>query len=466
MGAMYNMRAGGDATRFGNPVTKQKHRSEWRRDFGRVVHSAAWRRLQGKTQLFPGHESDFFRNRLTHSLEVAQIAKSVAIRLNATEKFLKGRGRGLDLDLVEVACLCHDIGHPPFGHNGEEELDRLMVRDGGFEGNAQTLRILARLEKRDKTCPDPTGIDDNGKDRRHGLNLTARTLASVLKYDVAIRHDRHRWTKVKKGYYEYDRSLVEQIKQCVGGAPGVPFKTIECNIMDLADDIAYSTYDVEDALKAGFVTPVSVLGADRELLEIVAENVSKELGGKLTADEVADELLGVFESAFHYSGDRTVDPVGVVAGHAHRTAEEISQNGYHRTGFTSQLVGEAIEAVELAPNNQYPYLSKVRLSDDIWRRTEVLKKFVFEKLIRSPRMKLAAFRGREIVRTIFEALDDADATAYELLPHDFRALYSRSEPAHRKRIICDFIAGMTDRYAIEFYGRLRSERPETIFKPL
>ncbi|MBX9710448.1 MAG: dNTP triphosphohydrolase [Xanthobacteraceae bacterium] len=121
-------------------------RSPFRRDIARLIHSPSFRRLQGKTQVFPGNDSDFFRNRLSHSLEVAQVAKSLAIRLNANSAHFKNYK--IDPDLVEFAALAHDLGHPPFGHNGEEALDEMMVNYGGFEGNAQTLHILARIEKK------------------------------------------------------------------------------------------------------------------------------------------------------------------------------------------------------------------------------------------------------------------------------------------------------------------------------
>jgi dGTPase len=170
------------------PQSGSPYRSDFRRDYARLVHSPAFRRLQGKTQLFPGLESDFFRNRLTHSLEVAQIAKSIALKLNDSEECL--RNTPINPDVVEFAALSHDLGHPPFGHNGEHALDEGMKGFGGFEGNAQTLRILARLEKK-RLRPDcPTnGLDVGiiaGCDYRRGLNLTARTLASVLKYDCEI----------------------------------------------------------------------------------------------------------------------------------------------------------------------------------------------------------------------------------------------------------------------------------------
>lgn len=165
----------------------ERYRSVFRRDFARIVHAPAFRRLQRKTQLFPGDESDFFRNRLTHSLEVAQIAKSIAIRLNhlVVEEFGEDVGE-IDTDLVELVSFAHDLGHPPFGHTGEYALQEKMFEAGGFEGNAQTLRILARLEKR-QTIQAGHTTDfvefADGKDLRAGLNLCFRSLAAVLKYD-------------------------------------------------------------------------------------------------------------------------------------------------------------------------------------------------------------------------------------------------------------------------------------------
>jgi dGTPase len=246
-------------------------RSEWRKDYGRIIHSPSLRRLQGKTQLFPNNENDFYRNRLTHSLEVAQIAKSIAMKIN--HEHLSGL-QGLDLDIVELAALAHDLGHPPFGHNGETSLDECMRDvDGGFEGNAQTFRILARLEKKVTKTKNDLGEGIavlNGKDNRCGLNLTARSLAAILKYDKKIparNADREaKQNKVFKGYYECDLDIVVAIKQSVLGIDikeieerRIKFKTIECQIMDIADDIAYSTYDLEDAFKAGFLNPLKLV---------------------------------------------------------------------------------------------------------------------------------------------------------------------------------------------------------------
>jgi dGTPase len=182
----------------------EDYRSPFRRDYARVVHTPAFRRLQRKTQLFPGDESDFFRNRMTHSLEVAQIAKSIAIRLNYLIRNQYGDDAGaIDTDLVELVSLAHDLGHPPFGHTGEYALQEKMYTVGGFEGNAQTLRILSKLEKRqtlqNDSIPDFTEFA-NGHDLRAGLNLCFRSLAAVLKYDnqIPLIAD---GPKLTKGYY-------------------------------------------------------------------------------------------------------------------------------------------------------------------------------------------------------------------------------------------------------------------------
>ena len=175
------------------------HRSAFRRDYARLLHSPAFRRLQGKTQLFPSVEHDFFRNRLTHSLEVAQVAKSIALRLNHYDRYFQEHP--IDTDLVETAALAHDLGHPPFGHNGERALDDCMKDRGGFEGNAQSLRILATLSKKEPQASPEVG-----------LNLTHRTLAAILKYDKPIPIVRKDDEDIVKGYYHSEKKLVKRIK--------------------------------------------------------------------------------------------------------------------------------------------------------------------------------------------------------------------------------------------------------------
>ena len=467
---LYN---GRDRCREFNLEETSCYRTSFRRDYARVLHSPAFRRLQGKTQLFPGWESDFFRNRLTHSLEVAQIAKSIALRLNKTHPYFQESS--IDLDLVETAALAHDLGHPPFGHNGEKALNRCMKRHGGFEGNAQTLRILSRLEKRHEDSEDVPWT--NGADARVGLNLTHRSLAAVLKYDKKIpsllMHD----TQVK-GYYRTESELVKKIKKSVLGDQSRTrersFKTIECQIMDIADDIAYSTYDLEDALKAGFITPMKMIWAisDERILkrlcdkpELRALKLDKDTIQSTVVDLWIDqglvdlESLEVGEASL---GDKVERALMVAK--VDQASRELSTDGAIRTTFTSELIRSCVESVEVSDIDKVPALSRIELEPLAKNRVEILKHLTYELIIQSPLMKTTEYRGAGIVTEIFEAL--AGRGGERLLPDDYQALLERSDDCLRKRTICDFVAGMTDRYALEFYARLKSESPQTIFKPL
>jgi dGTPase len=430
-------------------------RSAFRRDFARLLHSPAFRRLQGKTQLFAGIESDFFRNRLTHSLEVAQIAKSIALRLN-TEGPLTSRGWQIDLDLVEFAGLAHDLGHPPFGHTGEHALDELMRDDGGFEGNAQTLRILARLEKK----LDKPGLQLNegnpvwysgGKDSSVGLNLSARSYASVLKYDKLIPGAFG--GGFQKGYYESESEVVEWIRQAVLPAGQGKLKTLECQVMDIADDIAYSTYDIEDAFKGGLLTVLDLLHPPDGIVTLVADRASAELGRAVSQGDVKDsvrDLLGPIASG----------EVGAV----HGSARLYADSGFFRTKLTSNLVGTFADAVTIAPNAESPALSRIGMDPTVRLKISVLKHLTYTYLINSQQLQLVSHRGREIVRRIFGALLEPDG--FKLLPDDHQQRFKQAptEP-HKKRVVCDFIAGMTDRYATEFFARLTSDSFHSMFKP-
>jgi dGTPase len=451
----------------------EPYRSDFRRDYARLIHCASFRRLVGKTQLFPAIESDFFRNRLTHSLEVAQITKSIALKLNHEQKFLHQHGR-IDTDLVEVAGLAHDLGHPPFGHNGELALDKCMLQHGGFEGNAQTLRILSRLEKRTTKDELGCGVTEEGQDLRFGLDLCARTLAAILKYDNEIprRREEAGYGKPIKGYYASEAPLVRQIKAAVTGRSdfGGMMNTVECSIMDIADDIAYSTYDLEDAFKAGFTSPVEMLAADNELLEDIAEGIKNPAAG---IDDVRGVLLAVFKdyladfdsSARVGTGRLSGDDIVAAMNRHYRALSRIASVGYVRTEFTSELVGAFIGGIRFEPNLEYPALSHVYLEDDTRLKVEVLKRFTYTSLIMSSRLKVAEFRGQEIVKEMFDEL--VKPAGNRLLPDDFRRWTEFLEDeSDRVRVVCDFIAGMTDRYAVEFYGRLRSESPQSIFKPI
>lgn len=264
------------------------------------------------------------------------------------------------------------------------------------------------------------------------------------------------------------------------------FKTVECHIMDIADDIAYSTYDLEDSLKATFLSPLDLLGADEHILKEVARRVSKNMKKEGFQDhydslKIREIMFGLFVNVFeemkikgfieHLKKVIKTKPnnVGLIStvllSYSFNKFKQIASDGYLRTGFTSNLVSTFIDGVEVIPH-KIPALTKVRLKKEIREQVEVLKNFVYVSQIESPRLKLVEVRGQEIVKTIFNFL--YEEKGHDLMPVDYRNIYQQipSKDKYRKRIICDFIAGMTDRYAIEFYGRLKSENPQTIFKPI
>lgn len=433
-------------------------RSDYSRDYGRVIHSASFRRLQGKTQVFPGHESDFFRNRLTHSLEVAQIAVGIAERLNHVSDYFKKNP--IDTQLCAAAGLMHDLGHPPFGHNGERALDDAMRNHGGFEGNAQTLRIVARLEKKI--------VDKNGTS--FGLNLTFRSLASILKYDKEIPRSRRADSKVAKGYYGDEAKLVSRIKKAIVGKNWKQikeFKTIECQIMDLADDIAYSTFDLEDSFKAEFLTPAGILASPDDLLGKVAEKVSAGLKRPIADIDVLEVFGKIFDIGVQpfEEQDATKDPLSLFA-MRHRAYLKLTRSGTLRTQLSSELIKRAIDSVTAEVNLEEPALSTVSLSEDVQTRVEILKQYIFLATIYSNRVSIPEFRGYEVVRRIFEAL--AGKNGHLLMPDDVHVAFedAKGNLDRQMRIICDFVAGMTDRYALEFYGRLHSDTAQSMFKPI
>jgi dGTPase len=492
-----------DKQRIYSVANPDRSRSEFQRDYDRLIHSQAFRRLQGKMQLFPGYELDFFRNRMTHSLEVAQIARSIAERINSDRT--NPLGNKINTDIVQAAALAHDLGHPPFGHTGEEALNECMARFGGFEGNAQTLRIVARLEKKD------IHLRTNGPvippvvkriDKRIGLNLTFRTLAAIVKYDHRIPRTLQ-GNAVRKGYYHTEADVVEQVKQHVIGKRyrellnGALFRTIECQIMDFADDVAYATYDLEDAFKSGFMTPLDLLTAGDETYSAVARDIKQDAAvrridlpvspSQITTSFVfktirdlvhIDEAFGnmrLENQLAKQMGSSDMRPEDVqrmlrsygsaYARRVYRTAKRLAEDGYHRTLFTSEMIKRFIEGVTVKPNPTCPALSELVVDRRARADMEVLKRVTYALVTRSPRLRMVHFRGKQIVRGIFESLTAKGGC--DLLPQDFRTLFTRFDGSRpmQTRVMCDFVAGMTDRYAVEFYGRLTSETPESIFKP-
>ncbi len=385
------------------PPAEMDCRSEFERDRARIIHSAAFRRLQGKTQVFGVYEGDFFRTRLTHSLEVAQIAKGIALNL------------GADTDLVEAICLAHDLGHPPFGHTGEHVLHELMRDYGGFEGNAQTFRILTRLERKHSAY--------------EGLNLTYQTLDGVLKYKTCLDAAAIAASPNEpvKGYYAHDRKLVEMVVYATSNGYE---RSFECQIMDVADDIAYSVHDLEDSLKAGLITLADFHQPPHPRVLHTVNGKLAPLGLSINEEQIRVELRAL------------ADRLEEMTAKAGRVARKM---------FTRDLIHEFASSVDWQSDGRIDTEPRLRV------RVEVLKAFESHKVIHNPRVTTLGYKGKEVLRRLFTVLDQGHESI-GLFPEDHGEDYERAvldgDETRRKRMICDFLAGMTDSYAMRFYSRL------------
>ncbi|HLQ35279.1 MAG TPA: dNTP triphosphohydrolase [Chloroflexota bacterium] len=362
-------------------------RDPWEIDRARILHSAAFRRLQRKTQVFAPAEGDFFRTRLTHSIEVSQIAKGVALRL------------GADPTLCEAASLAHDIGHPPFGHAGESVLNACMAQAGGFEGNAQNLRVIATLEVK--------------SDAYLGLNLTRATLDALLKYKRS--HSEALAAGEGKFFYDDDLALVDWV--CQGRRDGTT--SFECQIMDWADEVAYSVHDVEDGMWADLIT----LPRLRDERSRAAVQSAVPEVGQHDVEAVAQEMERVL----------------LVSGSRQRKAALKT--------WSSFAIYELVRAATAEPAGEQGrgprYGCRLRVDAALVVKSRILKAISEELVFRHPRVAAVQPRASRIVGGLFEALEAKP----ELIPEDYRA----SDPA---RAACDYISGMTDDYAERVYKSL------------
>ncbi|MEY9937228.1 deoxyguanosinetriphosphate triphosphohydrolase [Streptacidiphilus sp. MAP5-3] len=389
---------------------KRPGRTAFQRDRARVLHSAALRRLAGTTQVVAPLESDFPRTRLTHSLECAQVGREL------------GAALGCDPDLVETACLSHDIGHPPFGHNGEEALDKAAQVCGGFEGNAQSLRILTRLEPK-RFVPHP---DDHGRTTSVGLNLTRAALDAATKYPWA--RGEHAELPHKYGVYPDDLPVFRWLRQ---GAPA-DHRCFEAQVMDWADDVAYSVHDVEDGLHAGHVHPAALVStAERAELYKVAARYAPNAEPEEFA-EALDRLRG--EEWWPHSYDGSA-----------RDRARIKD-------ATSQLIGRFCTAAETATRASYGpgpltrYQADLIVPRSVRLECAVLKAVADRYVMQRDDQELLRQRQRVVIGELAEALV---AIAPQGLDPVFRTLYEEAEDdAGRLRAVIDQIATLTDASAL------------------
>lgn len=400
-----------DVARF-VPEVHGGHRSDFERDRARVIHSSGLRKLAAKTQvLSPTAGIDFARNRLTHSLEVAQIGRELAASL------------GLDRDLVDAACLTHDLGHPPFGHNGERALAEWARDAGGFEGNAQTLRILTRLEaKRFTESGDSVG-----------LNLTRAALDASCKYP---------WSRAeapegsgKFGYYPDDAEIFWWIRE---GAPARQ-KCAEAQTMDLSDDIAYSVHDFEDAIVSDHIDPLIL--TSRSGHDSLISDVASWAGGDFSIDELSaayDRISASPNWLTRWDGSR-------------RDQAQLKN-------FTSDMIGRFARAaiaatLESAGSSQLTrFAASIVVPREIYAEIAVLKGIVAAFVMASGRRQPTYRKQRELLSELLETLW---ASRERDLEPAFQADFAlATDEAAAKRVVVDQVASLTDQSAIAWHRRL------------
>ncbi|HET7689756.1 MAG TPA: deoxyguanosinetriphosphate triphosphohydrolase [Nocardioidaceae bacterium] len=385
---------------------KSTARSEFERDRARVVHSAALRRLAAKTQVVGPETDDFVRNRLTHTLEVAQVARDLARRL------------GCDADVVETAALAHDLGHPPFGHNGERALDQLSASCGGFEGNAQTLRILTRLEaKRDGA----------------GLNLTRASLDAATKYPwPRSEQDPHKF-----GVYGDDLAAFEWLRR---GAPSRG-RCLEAQVMDLADDVAYSVHDLEDGIVAGRIDLADLAdpGRRREVWATVREWYLPAVD-----DTDLDEALSWLWKLDSWP-TRPYD--------GSRAALGALKN------LTSDLIGQFCAAAQRATHERYGdgplarYAADLVIPEETAYAIAALKGVAAHFVMRAEDRRGVLARQQELLAELVSMLR---LRGPEVLEPAFRTDFAEAATdAARLRVIVDQVASLTDVSAVAWHQRLR-----------
>jgi dGTPase len=403
-----------DQLRYLPERPKQSRRGPFARDRARVVHSSALRRLAGKTQVVGPGTDDFVRNRLTHSLEVAQIGRDLALAL------------GCDGDVVEAACLAHDLGHPPFGHNGEAALDAFAADVGGFEGNAQTLRVLTRLEP--KVVDVVTGAPG-------GLNLTRAVLDACTKYPWPRGQGPTGGPTSKFGVYADDGGVFTWLRS---NAPG-RHRCLEAQVMDLADDVAYSVHDVEDAVVGGHLDPQ--LLTDPAHVSRVAELTCSWYLPAAMPDEVVEALERLRAMpAWVREFDRS-----------HRSLAALKD-------MTSGLIGRFTGSVERATRAAFGAGSLVRYGADVVVPRETLLEIGTLKGMAAVFVMTAAARQplyAEQREMLTELADGVLAAAPAALEPAFAAAWAGApDDATRVRVVVDQVASLTDTSAVSWHGRL------------
>jgi dGTPase len=364
------------------PEPISRTRNAYARDRDRIIHATAFRRLKEKTQVFVAHEGDHYRTRLTHSLEVAQIARSIAHALR------------LDTDLAETVALAHDLGHPPFGHAGEDELQAQMQPWGGFDHNVQTFRVVTRLEHR--------------YPQFEGLNLSWETVEGVVKHNGPVSHrlDEPAWRAIADYAPAWDLRLGT-------------FASLEAQAAAIADDIAYNNHDVDDGVQAGLFTLDDL--ADIPLIGPVLQGVRRDwpdIDERMIRIEAVRRMIGAMVE------DVLAETESRIAADNIRSTEAVRTAGRTLVAFSPGMLADL----------------------------GVLRSFLFERMYRHYRVNRTRSQARRLLSEMFQLFMAEPAT----LPPEWAGKAGVADETKRARAVCDYIAGMTDRYAIEEHRKLFS----------
>ena len=405
-----------DRERFEPEVRKSNvQRGEFARDRARVLHSSALRRLGAKTQVLSPEKGDFARTRLTHSLEVAQVGREMASEL------------GINPDVVDMACLAHDLGHPPFGHNGETALNEWASEIGGFEGNAQTLRLLTRIE--------PKVFSANGEAR--GLNLTRASLDATCKYPWTVSEavrDSGASKGVKFGVYADDEAVFAWLRD---GAPSRQ-KCIEAQVMDFADDVAYSVHDFEDAIVSGYINLREL--ADRGSRESLIDKISLWNGGEIDRSQLSEAFEHLERNEYWLN-----------------SFSETPQDLATLKNLTSSLIGEFVQAstartLESAGSQATRFQSQLLVPSAIRAQISVLKGLVSAFLMSHDSRRPFYEWQRALLTELADALLAKNGA--ELDAYSTGAFNAAQGEAAKRRVIVDQVACLTDQSALTLHNRL------------
>lgn len=431
----------------------EDYRTPFERDYSRIIHSAAFRRLQRKTQVLGLGDGDFYRTRLTHTIEVSQIAYGICCHLQRKNPEGPYVSFVPEPALISSICATHDIGHPPFGHGGEIALNYMMREHGGFEGNAQTLNILVTFEERAHNC---------------GFDLTRRMLLGIIKYPATygslLREENHIYIdkyrnyqfksvkssdwKAPKCIFDKEISSIEWILSIIPNDEAKEFmrfqdggnnskhkstiyKSFDCSIMEIADDISYGVHDLEDAIHLNMIT--------RDQFEHWLEKSNFDKTSKWSKDY---EISNIAENLFKSEGSSRKESVGRII-NALISSTHIKKQGI----FCDNVVD-----------------LKAELSEDAEKYLKFLKLLTMNEVVKKPEVQSLEYRGQIIIMEIFQAFS-SDPERF-LSGNSLKRLDAAQNEEQKMRVICDHVAGMTDDYATKIYQRFFVPGKISVFQKL